>query len=84
MVKENISLHISPALEGIDLTGKRYVVTGGTSGAGEATVKFLAEHGAQVLTCGRNTTPAQERIDAAAAGQCQGQQQQRALLAFVT
>jgi len=48
------SLRISEAVQNIDLTGKQYVVTGGTSGAGQGTVEFLAKRGAEVVTSGRN------------------------------
>lgn len=61
--REGISLRIAPELNAIDLKGRRYVVTGGTSGAGEATTKFLAERGAEVITCGRSVAGAQARID---------------------
>ena len=47
-------LRISPSLHRIDLTGKCFVVTGGTSGSGEATVRFLAARGADVITSGRD------------------------------
>ena len=48
------SLRIDPSLSHLDLTGKRYVITGGSSGAGQATVEFLASHGAEVITSGRD------------------------------
>ncbi|KAH8689999.1 hypothetical protein BGW36DRAFT_432962 [Talaromyces proteolyticus] len=37
-----------------DLTGKVYIVTGGTSGIGYHTVYNLAKHGAHVYICARN------------------------------
>ena len=37
----------------LDLSGKRAVVTGASLGIGEATVKMLAEHGADVSFCAR-------------------------------
>ena len=37
----------------LDLSGKRAVVTGASLGSGEATVKMLAEHGADVSFCAR-------------------------------
>ena len=37
----------------LDLTGKRAVVTGASLGIGEATVKLLAQHGADVFFCAR-------------------------------
>ena len=48
------SLRIDQSLQNVDLSGKRYVVTGGSSGSGQATVEFLATRGAEVLTTGRN------------------------------
>jgi NAD(P)-dependent dehydrogenase (short-subunit alcohol dehydrogenase family) len=38
---------------GLDLSGKRYLVTGGTSGLGAETVRVLALRGADVLATGR-------------------------------
>ena len=37
----------------LDLSGKKAVVTGASLGIGEATVKMLAEHGADVFLCAR-------------------------------
>ena len=37
----------------LDLSGKRAVITGASLGIGEATVKMLAEHGANVVFCAR-------------------------------
>ena len=37
----------------LDLTGKKAVVTGASLGIGEATVKMLAQHGAEVFFCAR-------------------------------
>jgi len=44
--------------EGIDLTGKRAIVTGGASGIGVETVGALARHGAAVTLAVRNTDSA--------------------------
>lgn len=41
-------------LDGIDLTGKRYLVTGAGSGLGTETVRVLAAHGAEVLATVRD------------------------------
>jgi NAD(P)-dependent dehydrogenase (short-subunit alcohol dehydrogenase family) len=41
-------------LEGIDLTGKRALVTGGTSGLGAETARALAARGAAVVLTGRD------------------------------
>ncbi len=42
------------AIDGIDLTGIRAVVTGGTSGIGAETARVLAQAGAEVTLTGRN------------------------------
>lgn len=47
----------------LNLTGKRAVVTGASLGIGEATVKELADLGAEVMFCARN----QQAVDALAA-----------------
>ena len=47
-------------LEGVDLTGKRAVVTGGASGIGTETVRALAAAGAEVTIAARRTSPAEE------------------------
>lgn len=41
-------------LDGIDLTGKRALVTGGASGIGAETVRALASKGAEVIIAARN------------------------------
>ena len=40
--------------QGIDLTGKTYVVTGGTAGLGFYAVKCLLDGGARVIITGRS------------------------------
>ena len=50
-------------LEGIDLTGKRILVTGASTGLGEETTRALAAHGATVTMAVRD----RERGEAAAA-----------------
>lgn len=45
-----------------DLTGKVYIVTGGTSGIGFHTVGRLVEHGAHVYLCCRNSTKGETAI----------------------
>ena len=47
----------------LDLTGRRAVVTGASLGIGEATVRLLADHGAEVVFCARGT----EAVEALAA-----------------
>ena len=53
-MSNGFSLRIAEELKKINLQGKRYVVTGGTSGSGQATCAFLAQRGAEVVTTGRN------------------------------
>ncbi|GGM24391.1 SDR family NAD(P)-dependent oxidoreductase [Dactylosporangium sucinum] len=43
-------------VHGVDLTGKRAVVTGGASGIGVETARALAAHGAEVVLAVRDTT----------------------------
>ncbi len=53
-------------LDGIDLTGKTVVITGGTSGLGEESARAMAAKGAKVTITGRNLEKAQavaDRID---------------------
>ncbi len=47
-------------LDGIDLTGKRILVTGGASGLGEETVRALAVRGAEIIIAARNMAKAEE------------------------
>ncbi len=42
-------------LDGIDCTGKRVLVTGGSSGIGQETARALAAHGAEVILTARDT-----------------------------
>jgi NAD(P)-dependent dehydrogenase (short-subunit alcohol dehydrogenase family) len=46
-------------LEGVDLSGRRMIVTGGSSGLGTETVRALAMAGAQVTVATRNPAAAQ-------------------------
>lgn len=48
-----------------DLTDKRILLTGGTSGIGRATLAALAAAGARVVTCGRHHASLDEAIAAA-------------------
>lgn len=50
-------------LEGVDLSGRRFVITGASSGLGEESTRALAAHGATVTMLARS----QEKLDAAAA-----------------
>ncbi|KAH7304716.1 hypothetical protein B0I35DRAFT_400832 [Stachybotrys elegans] len=45
-----------------DLSGKVFVVTGGTSGIGYYTVAYLAQHGAHVYMCARSTEKGMKAI----------------------
>ena len=46
----------------LDLSGKKAVVTGASLGIGEATVKMLAEHGADVFFCARTEESVQKNF----------------------
>ena len=47
-------------VEGVDLSGRRVLVTGGYSGIGTETVRALAEAGADVLVGARRPAQAEE------------------------
>src|SRR5215475_14278381 len=51
-------------LEGVDLTGKRILVTGVSAGLGEETARALAAHGAQVVGTARDLHKAEAATDA--------------------
>ncbi len=58
-------------LDGIDLTGRRFVITGAASGLGEESARALAAHGASVVMLARDprrTQAAAERVRAAVPG----------------
>jgi NAD(P)-dependent dehydrogenase (short-subunit alcohol dehydrogenase family) len=50
-----------------DLTGRRYLITGGTSGLGLETARALSAHGGHVTITARNATKAASVIDSSAA-----------------
>lgn len=50
-------------LDGIDLTGKTVVITGGTSGLGQESARAMAAKGAKVVLTGRNMEKAQAVAD---------------------
>jgi len=49
-------------LEGIDLSGRRFVITGAASGLGRESARTLAAHGASVTLLARNIMRAQEAV----------------------
>jgi NAD(P)-dependent dehydrogenase (short-subunit alcohol dehydrogenase family) len=51
-------------LEGIDLGGKRVLVTGGSSGIGQETARALAAHGAEVILTARDVAKGEGVADA--------------------
>lgn len=54
-----------------DLTGKRILLTGGTSGIGRATLSALTAAGARVVTCGRHPSSLDDAL-AVASGEATG------------
>ena len=55
-------------LTGVDLSGKRVLVTGVSAGLGVETARALASHGAQVVGTARDLAKARQALDAAGAG----------------
>ena len=55
-------------LDGVDLSGKRILVTGVSAGLGVETARTLAAHGAQVVGTARDLTKARRALDEAGAG----------------
>ncbi|NJP88915.1 SDR family NAD(P)-dependent oxidoreductase [Nonomuraea sp. FMUSA5-5] len=53
----------SEILAGVDLTGRRIIVTGGASGIGLETVRALAGAGAEVTVATRNPAPGRRALD---------------------
>jgi NAD(P)-dependent dehydrogenase (short-subunit alcohol dehydrogenase family) len=53
----------SEVLTGVDLTGKRMIVTGGASGIGAETVRALAAAGAQVVVATRDPAHAKSLVE---------------------
>ncbi|MEV6182812.1 SDR family NAD(P)-dependent oxidoreductase [Streptomyces sp. NPDC052015] len=51
-------------LDGVDLSGRRMIVTGGASGLGAETVRALAGAGAQVTIATRNPAAAEQLVEA--------------------
>ncbi|MCB9373548.1 MAG: SDR family NAD(P)-dependent oxidoreductase [Microthrixaceae bacterium] len=54
-------------LEGVDLTGRRVLITGAATGLGRETTRALAAHGAAVTVLARSAERAAEGVDAVAA-----------------
>jgi NAD(P)-dependent dehydrogenase (short-subunit alcohol dehydrogenase family) len=50
-------------LDGVDLSGRRMIVTGGSSGLGVETVRALAGAGAQVTIATRNPAAAEPLVE---------------------
>ncbi|KEO88514.1 short-chain dehydrogenase [Erythrobacter longus] len=51
-------------LEGVDLSGKTVLVTGGSSGLGQETARAMAAKGAHVVICARNPAQMEEAVAA--------------------
>ena len=51
-------------LEGVDLSGRRFLVTGVSAGLGVETARVLAAHGAQVVGAARNLAKARQATEA--------------------
>src|ERR1700746_2470868 len=56
-----------------ELSGRRALVTGGTSGIGRATAEALAREGARVLISGRSEARGAEVVGASEGGGCEGE-----------
>jgi len=59
-------------LEGVNLAGKRILVTGASAGLGVETARTLAAHGAQVVGAARNLDKARSATEAVRAGAANG------------
>jgi NAD(P)-dependent dehydrogenase (short-subunit alcohol dehydrogenase family) len=59
-------------LEGVDLSGKRILVTGVSAGLGVETARALAAHGAQVVGAARDLAKAEKATEAVRAGAAKG------------
>ncbi len=65
LIKTDFGFHSTTdeVISGIDLTGKRAIVTGGASGIGIETVKTLAKAGAEVTIAARNVEAGKKVAD---------------------
>lgn len=65
LIKTNFGFHSTAeeVISGINLTGKRAIVTGGASGIGIETVKTLAKAGAEVTIAARNVEAGKKVAD---------------------
>jgi NAD(P)-dependent dehydrogenase (short-subunit alcohol dehydrogenase family) len=59
-------------LEGVDLSGRRVLVTGGSAGLGAETVRALAKAGARVIATARDRAKGERAAEAARAGAAKG------------
>ena len=59
-------------LEGVDLSGKRVLVTGVSAGLGVETARVLAAHGATVVGAARDLAKAERATEAVRAGAANG------------
>src|ERR1700674_3042033 len=59
-------------LEGVNLSGKRVLVTGVSAGLGVETARVLAAHGAEVVGAARNLAKAKEATAPVRAGAANG------------
>src|SRR5271169_1195975 len=59
-------------LEGVDLRGKRILVTGVSAGLGVETARVLAAHGAQVVGAARDLDKARRATETVVAGAASG------------
>jgi NAD(P)-dependent dehydrogenase (short-subunit alcohol dehydrogenase family) len=57
-------------LSGVNLRGKRILVTGVSAGLGVETARSLVAHGAQVIGAARDLTKAEAATGAGAKGRC--------------
>src|SRR5271168_4514919 len=59
-------------LEGVDLSGKRILITGASAGLGVETARALAAHGAQIVGAARDLAKARDATAQVVAGAANG------------